>query len=251
MIKSIIQSIKLRFLPKREFYGLSFDLLGFMPDKIDLYELALVHKSASIPCENGASMNNERLEFLGDAVLGSIIADILYKYFPNKSEGFLTQIRSKIVSRESLNKLAVTIGLDKQVMSNVNLNNNKHIYGDAFEALIGAIFLDQGYAVTKTFIEDKIFRNHINIEEVVTVETNFKSKLIEWAQKNKKDIVFDTRENGLDEVMRLPVFVSEVEVEKNMLGKGVGTSKKEAQQMAAKEALMQLEESLVVQHNCS
>lgn len=245
MIKSIIQSIKLRFLPKREFYGLSFDLLGFTPNKIDLYELALVHKSASIPCKDGVPVNNERLEFLGDAILGSITADILYKYFPNKSEGFLTQIRSKIVSRESLNKLALTIGLDKQVMSNVNLNNNKHIYGDAFEALIGAIFLDQGYAVTKTFIEDKIFRPHINIEEVVTVETNFKSKLIEWAQKNKKDVVFDTRENGLDKVMKLPVFVSEVEVEKKLLGKGIGASKKEAQQMAAKEALLHLEESLV------
>ena len=245
MIKSIIQSIKLHFLPKREFYGLYFDLLGFTPNRIDLYELALVHKSASVPCEDGAPMNNERLEFLGDAILGSIIADILYKYFPNKSEDFLTQIRSKIVSRESLNKLAVTIGLDKQVMSNVNLNNNKHIYGDAFEALIGAIFLDQGYSVTKTFIEDKIFRTHINIEEVVTVETNFKSKLIEWSQKNKKEVVFDTRENGLDKVMKLPVFVSEVEVEKNLLGKGIGASKKEAQQMAAKEALLRLEEPLV------
>jgi len=245
VIKSIIQSIKLRFLPKREFYGLSFELLGFTPNKFDLYELALVHKSASIPSKDGMPMNNERLEYLGDAILGSITADILYKYFPNKSEGFLTQIRSKIVSRESLNKLALAIGLDKQVMSNVNLNNNKHIYGDAFEALIGAIYLDQGYSVTKTFIEDKIFRNYINIEEVVTVETNFKSKLIEWAQKNKKDVVFDTREDGLDKVMKLPVFISEVEVEKNMLGKGIGASKKEAQQKAAKEALTRLEEPLV------
>lgn len=245
MIKFIIQSIKLLFLPKREFYGLSFDLLGFTPNKFDLYELAFVHKSASIPCKDGVSMNNERLEYLGDAILGAITADILYKYFPNKSEGFLTQIRSKIVSRESLNKLALAIGLDKQVMSNVNLNNNKHIYGDAFEALIGAIYLDQGYSVTKTFIEDKIIRNYINIEELVNVETNFKSKLIEWAQKNKKDVVFDTREDGLDKVMKLPVFVSEVEVEKSMLGKGIGASKKEAQQMAAKEALMQLEEPLV------
>ncbi|WP_130308495.1 ribonuclease III [Ancylomarina subtilis] len=245
MIKSIIQSIKLRFLPKREFYGLSFDLLGFVPNKFELYELALVHKSASIPSKDGVPMNNERLEFLGDAILGSITADILYKYFPNKSEGFLTQIRSKIVSRESLNRLALKIGLNKQVMSNVNLNNNKHIYGDAFEALVGAIYLDQGYSVTKTFIEDKIFRNYINIEEVVTVETNFKSKLIEWAQKNKKDVVFDTREDGLDKEMKLPVFISEVEVESNMMGTGIGASKKEAQQMAAKEALLRLEEPLV------
>ncbi|MRT94170.1 ribonuclease III [Ancylomarina sp. 16SWW S1-10-2] len=245
MIKSIIRSIKLRFFPKREFYGLFFDLLGFSPNKIELYELAFLHKSASIPSEDGLPMNNERLEFLGDAILGSITADILYKYFPNKNEGFLTQIRSKIVSRESLNKLAITIGLDKQVMSNVNLNNNKHIYGDAFEALIGAIFLDQGYIVTKTFVEDKIFRNHINIEEVVSVETNFKSKLIEWSQKNKKDVVFDTRENGLDKVMKLPVFISEVEIEKNLMGKGIGASKKEAQQMAAKEALQHLDEPLV------
>lgn len=223
---------------------MSFELLGFRPNKIDLYELALIHRSASIPCQNGISMNNERLEFLGDAILGSIIADMLYKYFPNKNEGFLTQVRSKIVSRESLNRLALAIGLDKQVMSNVSLNNNKHIYGDAFEALVGAIFLDQGYAVTKVFIEDKIFRKYINIEKVVRVETNFKSKLIEWAQKNKREVVFDTHENGLDDVQKLPVFLSEVEVDGTVLGRGLGASKKESQQMAAKEALLHFEEAL-------
>lgn len=239
MVKSIYQSIKLLIFPKRKFYGLLFDILGFHPNKTDLYELALIHKSATIQ-KDGYGLNNERLEYLGDAILGAIIADILYKYFPNKDEGFLTQIRSKIVSRESLNKLAAKIGLDKQVISSVNLNNNTHIYGDAFEALIGAIYLDQGYLKTKIFIEDQIFKKHINIEEVVTIETNFKSKLIEWAQKNKKEVYFDTHADGVDKSLHLPLFISEVEVEEIKLGKGLGTSKKEAQQKAAREALKRI-----------
>ncbi|PKQ67159.1 ribonuclease III [Labilibaculum manganireducens] len=239
MVKSIFQSIKLFFYPEREFYGLFFDSLGVKPNNPDLYELAFIHKSATIQ-KKGYGLNNERLEYLGDAILGAIIADILYKYFPNKDEGFLTQIRSKIVSRQSLNKLAVKIELDKQVVSNVNLNNNKHIYGDAFEAFIGAIYLDQGYDKTRKFIEDKIFRTHINLEEVVTVETNFKSKLIEWAQKNKKDVYFDTHEGGIDDALNLPLFTSEVEVEEVKMGTGKGTSKKEAQQKAAQEALTRI-----------
>ncbi|RUT78086.1 ribonuclease III [Ancylomarina longa] len=239
MIKSIYQSIKLLIFPRKEFYGLLFDILGYYPNRTDLYELALIHKSATIQ-KDGLSLNNERLEYLGDAILGAIIADILYKYFPNKDEGFLTQIRSKIVSRESLNKLAIKIGLDKQLISSVNLNNNKHIYGDAFEALIGAIYLDQGYLKTKIFLEDQIFKKHINIEEVVNVETNFKSKLIEWAQKNKKEVYFDTHEDGMDKSLHLPLFSSEVEVEEVKLGKGLGTSKKEAQQKAAREALKRI-----------
>lgn len=245
MIKSIFQSIKLFFFPRRKFYGLLFDLLGFYPNKPDLYELAFIHKSASLQSADGMPLNNERLEYLGDAILGAITADVLFKYFPNKDEGFLTQVRSKIVSRESLNKLAIKIGLDKQITSNVNMQNNKHIYGDAFEALIGAMYLDQGYQITKTFIETKIFPNYINLEEVVTVETNFKSKLIEWAQKNKKDVFFDTHEEGLDKIHKLPLFISEVEIEEVIMGKGMGTSKKEAQQKAAREALQRLNSELI------
>lgn len=245
MIQSIIRSIKLFFFPEREFYGSLYDFLGFYPNKPDLYELAFIHKSASIQKE-GYALNNERLEYLGDAILGAIIADILYKYFPNKDEGFLTQIRSKIVSRESLNKLAIKIGLNNHVVSNVSMNNNKHIYGDAFEALIGAIYLDQGYLKTRIFIEDRVFKTHINLEEVVMVETNFKSKLIEWAQKNKKDISFETQEDGVDKALRLPLFISEVEVEEVKMGKGIGTSKKEAQQKAAREALMRINKKEMV-----
>ncbi len=240
MIKSIFQSIKLFFFPRREFYGLFFDTLGFQPKNPDLYELAFIHRSASIK-KDGYNLNNERLEYLGDAVLGAIIADLLYKYFPASDEGFLTKTRSKIVSRGSLNNLARKIGLDKEVISNVNLNNNKHIYGDAFEALIGAIYLDQGYETTHKFIENQIFRKYINIEKVVTIETNFKSKLIEWSQKNKVNVVFNTYEKGLDEKQHLPLFVAEVEVESEIKGRGIGNSKKEAQQKAAHEALKQLE----------
>jgi ribonuclease-3 len=238
VLKSFFQSIKLFFVPEKEFYGL-FELLGFYPDRTDLYELAFIHKSASI-YKDGIHLNNERLEYLGDAILGAVIADILYKYFPNKDEGFLTQTRSKIVSREFLNNLADRIGLQKHVVSNVNLSCNKHIFGDAFEALIGAIYLDQGYYKTKLFVENEVFRKYIDLETVVTVDKNYKSKLIEWAQKMKYEIEFDTREMGLDRNSKTLQFISEISLDKELLGRGIGSSKKEAQQKAASEALVNI-----------
>ena len=180
---------------------------------------------------NGVVLNYERLEFLGDAVLGAIVAELLYKFFPNKDEGFLTRVRSKVVSRESLNELAIHIGLDKAVVAKSDISRNKHIYGDVFEAFIGAMFLDQGFTNTKRFIEKFIFPNFFNIKDLVTVDTNYKSRLIEWGQKNKVDIHFGTEENSRG---RRNKFCCLVYIDKEEKGKGEGTSKKEAEQNAAK-----------------
>ena len=190
MISKIIQSIKLYLHRKEKFYGLSISEWGFVPGNKGLYTLALLHKSASRYTKSGTVLNYERLEFLGDAVLGAIVAELLYKFFPKKDEGFLTRVRSKVVSRESLNELAINIGLDKAVVAKSDISRNKHIYGDVFEAFIGAMFLDQGFVNTKRFIEKFIFPNFFDIKDLVTIDTNYKSRLIEWGQKNKVDIHF-------------------------------------------------------------
>lgn len=234
----LLQSIKLRIFPGKKFYGLSYSDLGFVPVNEELFRLALIHRSASI-YKNGFAINNERLEFLGDAVLGAIVAEMLYKFFPCKGEGFLTQLRSKIVSRESLNSLAIELGLDKEVISKADLSRNKHIYGDVFESFVGAIYLDQGYAVTKTFIERHIFPKYIDIEKLVELDTNYKSRLVEWAQKNKKELFFDTNETFPP--VKGNTFLSQVIIEGDMLGEGRGNSKKEAEQKAAKEVLNHIE----------
>lgn len=180
---------------------------------------------------NGVVLNYERLEFLGDAILGAIVAELLYKFFPNKDEGFLTRVRSKVVSRESLNELAINIGLDKAVVAKSDISRNKHIYGDVFEAFIGAMFLDQGFVNTKRFIEKFIFPNFFNIKDLVTVDTNYKSRLIEWGQKNKVDIHFTTNESSRGRRNKFCCIVCTAGEER---GRGEGSSKKEAEQNAAK-----------------
>ena len=142
--------------------------------------------------EKGRPINNERLEFLGDAILDAIVGDIVYRHFEGRREGFLTNTRSKIVQRETLNKLAVEIGLDKLVKySTRSSSHNSYMYGNAFEAFIGAIYLDQGYDRCKQFMEEKIFKNYIDLDKMSRKEVNFKSKLIEWSQKNKMEVSFE------------------------------------------------------------
>lgn len=183
---------------------------------------------------NGVVLNYERLEFLGDAVLGAIVAELLYKFFPNKDEGFLTRVRSKVVSRESLNELAINIGLDKAVVAKSDISRNKHIYGDVFEAFVGAMFLDQGFVNTKRFIEKFIFPNFFNIKDLVTIDTNYKSRLIEWGQKNKVDLHFQTDDSNRNRKNKFCCIVSINDIEK---GWGYGSSKKEAEQDAAEKVI--------------
>ncbi len=212
-------------------------MLGFYPRNIRLYEHALLHKSSSVEdALTGKWLNNERLEFLGDAILDSIVAEILYTEFPNKREGFLTNTRSKIVQRETLNRVAIELGLDKFIVYSIKINShNKCIYGNALEALIGAIYLDQGYERCKRFIDEVIIKKHINLEDTARKEVNFKSNLIEWGQKNKIEVTFDLIETFNDEEGN-PIFQSQVTLLGRQIGVGIGFSKKESHQSAAKMA---------------
>jgi ribonuclease-3 len=189
----------------------------------------------------GNYVNNERLEYLGDAILGAIIADFLYNRFPQEDEGFLTKTRSKLVNRPFLTKLTYDMGLNVFIDSNTTKNiDNSHIYGDALEALIGAIYLDKDYQTAKYFVTKKILSQFVNLNEIEQNDTNFKSQLIEWSQKNKKEVVFQTTEET-NEKNKQPRFVAIVEIENVEVGKGEGTSKKEAQQNAARKTLEKLD----------
>ncbi|KAA6352579.1 Ribonuclease 3 [termite gut metagenome] len=219
-------------------------MLGFYPRDVRVYEQALLHKSVLVLSEQGHQMNNERLEFLGDAILDAIIADILYTYFENKEEGFLTNTRSKIVQRETLNKLAVEIGLNKLIKSSAHSasHNNYNIYGNALEALVGAIYIDQGYKRCKKFIEQRIIKPYIDLEQLSRKDVNFKSKLIEWCQKKKVEISFELIEQFFDNQSN-HIFQTEVLIEGLSAGIGSGYSKKESQQNAAQMALKKIKKS--------
>ncbi|MCM1301270.1 MAG: ribonuclease III [Bacteroides cellulosilyticus] len=209
------------------------DLFGFVPHNIELYKLALIHKSASLVLEDGRTVNNERLEFLGDAVIESVTSDFLFIEFPDRDEGFLTQLRSRIVSRQSLNGLAVHLGLDRHVISNGGTSViQKHIYGDAFEAMMGAIYLDQGYEFVDRLLINDIFGRLLDLDELLGSETDFKSRLIEWCQKNHRQILFRT-EHDKGYAANHPVFFATVLVDGLEVGHGSGDSKKEAEQQAA------------------
>lgn len=240
MLRNQIDKIRLLFRKDKESYFCFYKILGFYPRNIQLYQQALLHKSTSIRSEKGRPLNNERLEFLGDAILDAIVGDIVYKHFEGRREGFLTNTRSKIVQRETLNKLAVEIGLDKLVKySTRSSSHNSYMYGNAFEAFIGAIYLDQGYERCKRFMEEKIFKNHIDLDKMSRKEVNFKSKLIEWSQKSKVEVSFELIEQFLDEDYN-PMFHTEIRIEGISAGKGTGYSKKESQQNAAQAALKKI-----------
>ncbi len=232
MLKNITDKIRLLFRKDKEPYLCFYKILGFYPRNIELYQQALLHKSSSIKAK-GRLLNNERLEFLGDAILDAVVADIVYKKFEGKKEGFLTNTRSKIVQRETLNHVAVNIGLDKLIkFTTKQSSHNSNMSGNAFEALIGAIYLDRGYNACKEFMEERIINQHLNLDKISRKEVNFKSKLIEWSQKNKFEIEFKLVEQSTDESLN-PIFETQVLVENITGGTGKGYSKKESQQEAA------------------
>ena len=236
MLRNQIDKIRLLFRKDKESYLCFYRILGFYPRNIQLYKQALLHKSNSIRTEKGRPINNERMEFLGDAVLDAIVGDIVYRRFEGKREGFLTNTRSKIVQRETLNKLAVEIGIDKLIKYSVrSSSHNSYLYGNAFEAFVGAVYLDQGYERCKQFIEKRIINPYIDLEKLSQKEVNFKSKLIEWSQKNHIELSFELIEQFNDKEGS-PVFQTEVRVEGIPAGSGTGYSKKESQQNAAQKA---------------
>lgn len=240
MIKGFFSFYFKRFLSTdKAFYNELRNITGLYPGNEELYKLAFIHKSASLRLAEGLVINNERLEFLGDAILDAVVAEYLYSKFPDKKEGFLTQTRSKMVNGDYLGQLGIQLGLDKFIISHAhNYNSNKHILGDAFEALIGAIYLDHGYKAVKKFVFKQLLRKHIDLGKLILTETNYKSRLIEWAQKDKKDVTFNTEleDNG----NLLPEFISYIKVDDKIIAKGIGPSKKEAEQNAAKHTLKKL-----------
>lgn len=238
MIKNILRKIRLLSKTRKEPYLLFRKVLGFYPDKIEYYQLAVRHKSVSIPTESGHNLSNERLEFLGDAVLNSVITDILYRRYETQREGFLTNTRSKIVKRDSLNRLAVEIGLDKlvKVTKYVNAHTNNNIYGNALEALMGAIYLDYGYKKCKIFVEERLLSTFVDLDKVAENEVNFKSKLIEWCQKNRLEPSFILLSETLNNVNK-HVFETRLTINGKALCDALGTSKKESQQHASRVAI--------------
>lgn len=232
MLANITDRIRLLFRKEKEPYFRFYKILGFYPHNIEIYKQALLHKSSSVKTQ-GRLVNNERLEFLGDAILDAVVADIVYKKFEGKREGFLTNTRSKIVQRETLNNIAINIGLDKLIKySSKQSSHNSYMSGNAFEALVGAIYLDRGYETCMKFMEERIIGQYINLDKISRKEVNFKSKLIEWSQKNKFEIEFRLIGQSLDESQN-PIFETQILVENISGGTGKGYSKKESQQEAA------------------
>lgn len=233
MLDSITRQCRRWFGRDKAFYKTLHDMLGIVPDNIELYKLALVHRSASVMLPDGKPANNERLEYLGDAVLEAIVSEYLFLEYPEQTEGFLTQMRSRIVSRASLNDISERIGLDRHIVSNFSgVCQHRHLYGNALEALIGAIYLDKGYDFVNRFVINDLLRRYVDLDDITNREVDFKSRLIEWCQKSKRSIHFNTV-SGDGSSLRSPVFTAKIIIDGIELGHGTGGSKKEAEQKAA------------------
>jgi len=233
----IKDKVRLLSVKDKEPYLRVKEITGIMPRDITLYRTALKHRSVSRGEKSDKRVNNERLEYLGDAVLGAVVADILYKRYPTRQEGFLTTLRSKIVRRDTLNQLAVQLGLDKLVLHEgpVTSAHNSYMNGNAFEAFVGALYLDRGYRACCRFMDKVVLARHINIDEMSQKEVNYKSKLIEWCQKYQLQFQFDMVSQKMLPDRTTPVFVSRLTIEGIFCGSGEGYSKKESQQQAARQ----------------
>ena len=208
------------------------NIAGFTPSNLELYRLATVHSSIAKENGSGYKESNERLEYLGDAILGAAVADFLFKKFPFKPEGFLTEIRSRIVNREALNLLARKIGVANIVQfDQKNAHLQQVILGNTLEAIVGAIYLDKGYIRTKKFVIDKLINPNYNVDDLVNSDSNFKSKIIEWAQREGKDVKFEIL--NVKKGRNHKEFTAQVLVDNEAKGTGYGNSKKKAEQDAA------------------
>lgn len=227
---SIIKPIVVSLSKDRKLYNSIRRIIGFYPGNISLYKLAFTYKASSIEPKTEGARNNERLEFLGDAVIDTVIAEHLFRVYPYRDEGFLTEMRAKLVSRTQLNKLGLKLGLDKYLQEGAD-SRSKSICGDVFEALVGAIYLDKGIEGAKRFMIDRIMKIHVDLDEMEAIEVNFKGKIIDWCQKKKKEIEFRVIEetgSGQNKMFKIQVFIDNEE-----FGIAENRSKKRAEQRAA------------------
>ena len=240
MTFDVIKPIRVFLSEDKQLFVALKNIFGFYPGNIFLYKLAFRHKSQALELNNGSRVSNERLEYLGDAILSAVVADRLFKMFPYKDEGFLTEMRSRIVSRAQLNKLSQKLGIDTLINANTEKNNvYRSMKGDAFEALIGAMYLDKGYNFTRQIVIEKIIRQHFDLHELENNNTNYKSQIIEWSQREKRPVEFVI----LNEVGHgyNKQYVVDILVDKVSMGKGRDYSIKGAEQDAAMKALLQIE----------
>ena len=230
-------------LEKREFASRLKRILGFSPGNLKLYEIAFIHRSASFTMPDGKKVNNERLEYLGDAVLDAILSDYLFEKFPDATEGFMTKIRSRIVNRDILNQLAVSMGINKILISNISsVQPTKNLYGDALEALIGSVFLDKGFKKTKKLFIRNVLNKYLDLNVIINTDTDYKSLVFEWVQKHKSSLIFTYNEE-YDFKLKKSVFSATLIIDKKELGEGHGSSKKEAEQEAANQAWKRLKDN--------
>jgi ribonuclease-3 len=238
----ILSLFKIYFSKDKKLYHSLCNLLGFYPDNLAVYKLAFSHHSVAEEHTSGIKLSNERLEYLGDAILGSIVAEMLFKKYPYREEGFLTEMRSRIVNREHLNKLALKLGINHFMNGSIDpAAKSRSAYGDAFEALVGAVYIDKGYVRTRALILERFIRHHVDLDELEFQDHNYKSKLINWAQRERKKVEFELLEevdNGGKRLLRVRVLVNGEES-----GNGEDYSKKRAEQLAAQKAceLLQLQ----------
>jgi ribonuclease-3 len=230
-------------LPKREFSSRLKKILGFKPGNLKLYEIAFIHRSATFTMPDGKKVNNERLEYLGDAVLDAILSDYLFEKFPDATEGFMTKIRSRIVNRDILNQLALSMGINNILISNISsVQPTKNLYGDALEALIGSVFLDKGFRKTKKLFIRNVLNKYLDLEVIVRTDTDYKSLVFEWVQKHKSNLIFTYNEE-YDFNRKKSVFSTILIIDKEEMGEGHGSSKKEAEQEASSQALKRLKDN--------
>jgi len=229
-------------LDKQDFSSRLKKILGFHPGNLKLYEIAFIHRSASYTLPNGKKVNNERLEYLGDAILDAILSDYLFEKFPDASEGFMTKIRSRIVNRDILNQLAISMGINKILISNVSsVHPTKNLYGDALEALIGSLFLDKGFKKTKKLFIRNVLNKYLDLNVIISTDTDYKSLVFEWVQKHKSNLIFTYNEE-YDFNLKRSVFSTTLIIDKEEFGEGHGDSKKEAEQEASSKAWIKLKD---------
>jgi ribonuclease III len=232
-VRRLLARIKNLFSPDKQLSAQLEHILGFKPKHLPYYQLALVHRSKL----DELARNNERLEYLGDAFLGAIVGEYLFKKYPTQSEGFLTEMRSRIVRRETLNNVASRMGLQKMVQYNKHDRGfeRSHIFGNALEALVGAVYLDQGYSRTRTFIIKQLLQQYVDIELMAATDTNYKNQLLNWAQTTRQNLSFEVMENKSDSNRRM--FTVGIMLNEHLFCEGTAFNKKDAGQVAARKAL--------------